>query len=416
MSALLRVLTRTGCGLVDVLRLSPRLEVDSLSRTAARSLGKPALQDDSAVEPLAALLKSVTEDLDFNHQGRVLFARRMVHGLRVRARLADREAAGELPETESCSGPLFITGFPRSGTTLSHRILSLAPDARFPTWCELMEPVLDPRLRRETARRRRLRKYRMGIFLAERLVPGLRRIHEIVADGPEECTHLHEHAFDSESMALLGPCTGYREWIGNRTPERRLERYRMHARCLRSIMADRPHEATPARWVLKAPQHVIQLDELFQTYPDARVVRMHRDPVAVIASTASLVEHVSRLTSTRIDLDFGKDLLEMFVGWQELADEGTIRHRSRVLDMHYDDLVSNPVGFVEQVHAFAEVPVDPVHLENVRAHLEHRPRHRWGAHRYSVERYGLTKPEIRSALLGPPGQLDLPNDVHSSTE
>ena len=100
---------------------------------------------------------------------------------------------------------------------VTHRILSLAPDARFPTWCELMEPVLDPRLRRETARRRRLRKYRMGIFLAERLVPGLRRIHEIVADGPEECTHLHEHAFDSESMALLGPCTvGFNSCCGSR--------------------------------------------------------------------------------------------------------------------------------------------------------------------------------------------------------
>ena len=279
---------------------------------------------------------------------------------------------------------LLVTGFPRTGTTLSHRLLSLAPDARFPMWCELMEPVLDPRLDPVVARRRRLRKYRCGIILAERLIPGLRRIHELVADGPEECTHLHEHAFDSESMALLGECRSYRDWLDQRSLERRQERYLLHARCLRSIMADRPEEDVPARWVLKAPQHLLQFDELFKTYPDARVVRLHRDPIAAIASTGSLVEHASRLTSTRIDLDFGEDLIETFIDWQRRGDEGMSRHQNQVLEVNYQDLVADPVDFVERTHAFAGLPVDPVHLQRVRMHMQARPKHRWGRHGYSV--------------------------------
>lgn len=378
--------------------MTPRLEVDSLFRAAAKSLRRPGLQDDLAVEPLSAILDSIEHDLNFNHQGRVFYALRLVNNLRARALLSEREAADDLPETESTACPLFVTGFARTGTTLSHRILSLAPDARYPTWCELMEPVLDPRLEKDVARRRRLRRYRIHARLIEGLLPGIRSVHELIADGPEECTHLHEHALDSESMQLLGPCDRYLEWIDQRSPDRRLERYRMHDRCLRSILADRPLEQQSGRWVLKAPQHLRQLDELFQTYPGARVVRLHRDPVATIASTASLVERASAIASRRADLNFGEELLEIFTDWQRKGDEGMASHRESVLEVNYDELVSDPVQFVERIHAFAGFAVTDEHLQNVRTHLEHRPKHRWGVHKYSVERYGITEEEIRGAL------------------
>jgi len=383
---------------MDTLRLRPGLRVDALFRAAARSLGVPELDDEMAREPLEAILDSIEQDLRFNSQGRVLIAQRLVHSLRMRHLLRSREATGRLPRVDSSNGPLLVTGFPRTGTTLSHKLLSLADDARSPSWCELMEPVLDPRLDREVARRRRLRKYRVGIFLAEGLMPGIRRVHELVADGPEECTTLHEHAFDSESLVLMGECRGYRDWLDERTPSRRLERYRLHARLLASILADRPPETDPARWVLKAPQHMLQLDELFEVHPDARVIRLHRDPVAAIASTGSLLQHTTRLFTSRPDIDFGEDLLETFTDWQRRGDEGMARHPGRVLDVAYEQLVADPTGFIERVHDFAGLPIDPVHVQRVRAYLQTRPKHRWGRHEYSIDRYGITPERIREEL------------------
>lgn len=377
-----------------MLRLSPRLEVDSLFRAAARSLKEPELQDESAVEPLTALLGSVKHDWDFNHQGRVFFAYRLVHSLRARYFLRERESLGDLPESDSDDGPLIITGFPRTGTTFSHALLSLSPDARYPTWCEAMEPVLDPRKNQDVARRSRLRRYRLYVRFIEALLPRIRSVHELVADGPEECTHLHEHAFDSESMALLGPCYTYKEWIDNRSPERRLERYRMHRRFLRSILADRKPEDRAQRWVLKAPQHILQLDELFQIYPKAKVIRLHRDPVSSIASAASLVEHTSRIASTRMDLNIGEELLDLFIEWQKKGDEGMASHRDSVMEVSYKDLISDPLAFVERVHEFSDLPMTDEHVQNIREQIQNRPQHRWGKHTYSIERYGLTPEEI----------------------
>ncbi len=54
----------------------------------------------------------------------------------------------------------------------------------------------------------------------------------------------------------------------------------------------RPRE----RWVLKSPQHLEQIGPLLTTFPDATIVVTHRDPVAVVQSTATMVCYGARTT------------------------------------------------------------------------------------------------------------------------
>lgn len=56
--------------------------------------------------------------------------------------------------------------------------------------------------------------------------------------------------------------------------------YAMHRRVLQQLQWQVPG----ARWVLKAPSHLFAMDALLHTYPDARIVQTHRDPVTVVAS------------------------------------------------------------------------------------------------------------------------------------
>jgi hypothetical protein len=56
------------------------------------------------------------------------------------------------------------------------------------------------------------------------------------------------------------------------------------------------------RWVLKAPAHVFGLDALFDVYPDAGVILMHRDPVEVVPSVASFHEPPSTFGERRPEL------------------------------------------------------------------------------------------------------------------
>ncbi len=51
--------------------------------------------------------------------------------------------------------------------------------------------------------------------------------------------------------------------------------YAYHRRFLQTLQV--PGESH--RWLLKAPSHLPQLRTLFAIYPDARIIRTHRDPL-----------------------------------------------------------------------------------------------------------------------------------------
>ena len=53
-------------------------------------------------------------------------------------------------------------------------------------------------------------------------------------------------------------------------------------------------------WVLKCPDHIFALGALREVYPDANLVFVHRDPVAVLASVARLTEVLRRPFSRRV--------------------------------------------------------------------------------------------------------------------
>lgn len=56
------------------------------------------------------------------------------------------------------------------------------------------------------------------------------------------------------------------------------------------------------RWVLKSPDHVLALEALGATYPDARIVFMHRDPLKVLPSVARLTAVLRRPFSRTVDM------------------------------------------------------------------------------------------------------------------
>ncbi len=382
--------------------LVPSLDVEPLFRAA----GSNPDDDRVILEPLEAIVDSARGELALGVRGRALLAMRFTSILRSRRWLRERDLEASTAG-EARTGPmLFVTGFPRTGTTLTHRLLAHASDALSPRWYEVMEPTLDPDLPTETARKDRRRRARIACTGINLLSPGLRRVHEILAEGPEECTHLHEATFDSESFALAGPCRDYREWIDQRDAARRRYRYEWQERCLAAILEDRPETERSGRWVLKAPQHLLQIEELLQVFPDAKVVRMHRDPISTMTSTASLVRHTSRVVGGRVEGELGTEILEIFQEWQDRGDAGAASNPNAVLDVHYDDLVAAPLETISRIHRFAGVPFSTGHAELVHDHLKSRPRHHFGRHRYRPTDFGIDVEEARDRLSTYQARLD----------
>jgi hypothetical protein len=145
--------------------------------------------------------------------------------------------------------------------------------------------------------------------------------------------------------------------------------------------------------VLKAPSHLGHLPQLFATYPDARVVVTHRDPLRVIGSLASLMATLQRMRSDQVDyrgmvegIAFGFAYLVQKVMKQR--DVGAVPN-DRIIDVRYADLLRDPVGTVRNLYERWQLPFDRRLEERIRHRLVAQQHGQKGGHRYSFAETGL---------------------------
>src|SRR5207248_2003677 len=137
------------------------------------------------------------------------------------------------------------------------------------------------------------------------------------------------------------------------------------------------------RWVLKCPDHVFALAAIRAVYPDARLVLVHRDPLAVLLSVARLTEILRRPFTRRIDkAEIGRQDSDRWLAATELmiaATEGQgfaepIRH------VHYVDLVRDPVGTVAALYRHFGGALSAGAAGRIGRLVEARPNGGYGAH------------------------------------
>ncbi|MFV1959542.1 MAG: sulfotransferase, partial [Planctomycetota bacterium] len=315
---------------------------------------------------------------------------------RMLARVLDRrfqvlEFAARHPEAlaPEIEDPVFVAGLPRTGTTLLFNLL--AQDAR-------MRPLLGweaffavpPRPGHKDRRRAR---HRRQVRAIDWILPDLKRVHPLDADGPEECIPLLLRTFVTSAWTLYAHVPSYRAWLAAQPPEVLDETYRLHPLQLRTHQGPGPDGR---RWLLKSPAHLKGLAALLRIYPDARVVRTHRDLAHVVPSACSLLAVFRALLVGRVDpfrlgreaLALGRDTLE------HLTAVGEGEAAGRIVDVEYDDLVSDPFGAVVSIQGRLGRRVSPAMEAAMRRWLADHPRHRHGVHRYSLEAFGITPEEI----------------------
>jgi hypothetical protein len=176
--------------------------------------------------------------------------------------------------------------------------------------------------------------------------------------------------------------------------------YEYHRASLQLLQSE-----APGRWVLKAPGHLLALDALFATYPDARLVATHRDPLETVPSSISL-SVTARPDSLTTAWSGGSESLGAYFArlWVDvlglMVDRlGAFRDRRPDLivhDLHYRDLVADPVGAVGAIYARWGDELSPEAAQRMHEYLESHPKGRHGAHRYAVSDFGLDESDVRS--------------------
>lgn len=289
--------------------------------------------------------------------------------------------------------PIFITGLPRSGTTLLQRLLTADPSHQgLEQW---LADLPQPRPPRETWPDDPIfSAMQAGYKTFHAANPELAGLHYSDATTHEECWRLLQQSGTSVSFETQAHVPSYAAWLDKQDWTPSYQRYR---RLLQLIGLNDPGK----RWILKNPSHLVALDALLEVFPDAIVLVTHRDPVTCVASMCSLAAASTRDTSTVFTgATIGRTQLDLLVR-EDAAYRATRESAApgHFLDVAYDDLVGDPVGTVEAVYRHFGLPWETTVARAVRAELDaSRSGVRAPSHRYSLADYGLTEAEVRAAL------------------
>ena len=187
------------------------------------------------------------------------------------------------------------------------------------------------------------------------LAPGFSDLHPITADSPQECSEITAHVFQSLRFdtTLRVPC--YFAWL-----ERygHLDAFAFHSRFLQYLQ-----DGTASRWVLKCPDHTFSLDAILQTYPDARFIVVHRDPIAVLGSVAHLTEVLRKPFLRNIDAaEIGAQVTSRWTEGANLLLEFDRRPDvapERKIHLHYHELTGTPLTTIERIYAHFGLTLGP---------------------------------------------------------
>jgi hypothetical protein len=383
-SGAVRVLNAGGRTLRRIGADPPSLDIDSLLKAARRRAGASDLGAWPIEEPLERLLRSYRDEARLTTLGRIT-ARELVVSLLENLLLLEKErAAHPAIEREPVEDPVFIVGLPRTGTTHLHGLVSRDPDNRTPFTWEVMYPATRGESAAGIDRVRARTQSRLD--WANRLAPEFVRIHPIAPDLPQECIAIHAQVFMGIQFHTTHDVPSFEDWFERDSQDLA---YDFHRRLLQHLQSQRPGR----RWVLKAPGHLFSLAALLRRYPNAKIVQTHRDPLRVMGSMASHATVLRRAFSDSANpLQIAADWAER---WARSLDEFlAVRDRApaaQFLDVSYDSIDRAPLETVERVYAFLGWRLSEPARAAMRNFLDANPKNKHGAHRYTLEQFGLDR-------------------------
>ena len=368
------------------------IDAGDLLGTATAALGGPPdgdLGDPDWQDRFEALVAAI--DATAMHTvGRLMTKQELLRSLRTRLLLT--AAIDDAPEIRNrpVAAPVIVTGPARSGTTILFELLALDGGLRAPTAAEALHPVQMPEAGAGTGLPGPLVLSECEQEIWADVQPEFQALHELRSDLPVECVTITQGSFCGLHWSMIASLDG---WLPDPAVNYAYERQFLQAL---------QHGAGPTQWLLKTPGHLMLLPLLFSEFGDAWVVQTHRDPAKTMPSTVSTTAMIQWLRTDDIDVDaMASNILAVFAAGLN----GTIDVRAsgmvpaeRFVDVHFAELMSDPVATLRSAYDSMERDFTDAHADAVLDYLAHKPKGKFGVHRYQPEDWGFTADSLRSAL------------------
>jgi hypothetical protein len=397
----MRVLNRVGPMLAP---RWPSLDPDDIVRAAARAAKSDQFGDESFRDALPLFFDAIAREADLTWLGRVMCRQSLLGFLQNRFSVYRHRAAHPEVAGVPIERPIFIVGYPRTGTTILHSLLAQDPANRAPLAWEVQFPDPPPRSATFDADPR-IDKARTHFGHMDTMAPSLASIHEIGADLPQECMPILAQSMLGPQLQMIFNVPSYQAWVDAQS---HAPAYTYHRHFLEHLQSKHMKD----RWVLKSPIHLRSLDALLIEYPDARIIFTHRDPAKTVPSLASLYYVIRGLASDSVDpCALGQQTTEWWADSLDAATAAREKHRDKAaqfMDVQFEEVVADPVAALGRAYERFEIPWSADTESRMRAFLADNPRGKHGAHQYEMEDFGLTLAQIRERFDGYCNRYEIP--------
>jgi hypothetical protein len=359
---------------------------------AAAETGLVDLGEDTWQEGLDRLVHALRTEADLNEVGTQVAASQLRDHLKSRLWVTDWHRRHPEIGRAGIAAPVVVLGQPRTGTTILFDLLAQDPRFRAPLTWEVANPHPPP----ETATfdtDPRIELAAVASAVSEAIIPGFQAIHPSGPQRAQECVSITAGDFRSLLFSTVFHVPSYTRWLlwdADMAPA-----YRYHRMFLQLLQWHYPAEP----WLLKTPGHQWCLPALLDEYPDATLVYTHRDPLKVIASTASLTAHLQRLASDHTSVPvLGAEWADYLVEGNNRsvdAREDRVVAPGRAVDITFGAFMTEPFDTVSAVYDRLGLELTPSVEARMRAFLADNPSDKHGVHAYTFSATGLDERATR---------------------
>jgi hypothetical protein len=350
--------------------------------------------DDFGPGPYRAGLTALLEAFDndgprFAPGGRDFAWRTLVGALVSRLTLQHQLKAHPEVTAAPIRRPLIITGIPRTGTTALHKLLSM--DDQFQGLEKWLTVFPQPRPPQDTwPAHPHYQATAAGLEAFFAAAPAMRAAHDMNAHEVDECLEILKLSFCSNLWGSSFRVPAYDRWWSSQDEA---PPYQLLLQALQLIGANDPDKT----WLLKNPGHVMQLDTLLDTFPDACVVQTHRDPARALPSLCSVLVMARSLTE-------GDEVNLHEIGdresrqWAEAVEKTMAVREQRpghFFDVRHSEFVGDPMAVVERLYGHFGLTLSDTARQRMLARIAEQPERRHGPHEYTAEQFGLDTAALR---------------------
>lgn len=372
------------------LKISPRLgrlDVPEILAAAQRSAGLTDWGPEDFIEAMRKIIEAVPTDR-MTPMAKIAARGVLFKAVKNRLQILDYLKRHGNIRKIPIQRPIFVLGFPRSGTTLLQNLLSQDPERRALEFWELISPVPVhdiPEI--DMTRRRRQAEWMLKVSYLS--APEQALVHHIQATTAEECWPLFQNNCTVLNMDLQTCARGYGDWLMGLDMR---PAYRFYRAQIQLLLHRRPTR----QLILKCPEHLWFLDALLEVFPDAAIIWTHRDPYDSVASYCSLISLAYRHHYGRIDpTEIGSHVAyRLHTGVEAaMAARDRMQH-DNIFDVNFEDLVRDPGAVLRSIsdHFDLDWSINPD--DAVTRYQEAARQDKVGKHRYDGAFYGLDAEEI----------------------